>query len=149
MSILTRQEVLGVLQDDWATYVQKFRCLTPESQSAFLGEQGYVRFADLLSHILAWWDVGYQSIERYLVDPEAQPKNYEVDAFNAEAVVKVAGLNETEVIASFEKMRNFLIDFVQALPEAAFENENVTRQLSMDLVGHLHEHAITEWNQSG
>lgn len=148
MSPLTQQEVLSILQNDWATYVRGFRCLSSESQSAFLVEQGYVRFADLLSHIVAWWEVGYQAIERYLANPGAQSREYDVDTFNAEAVAQAAKLDENEVIESFEKMRSFLIDFVKALPETAFANEKVTRQLEMELVGHLGEHAIPESEQA-
>lgn len=144
MSHRTRQEVLHVLQGDWANYIQRFRSLSSDSQSTFLAEQGYARLADLLSHLVAWWQVGYQAIERYVADPGSQPITYDVDTFNAEAVAKAAGLDEDQVIESFEKMRNFLVDFVNALPEAAFENEKVTRQLNMELVGHLREHAIPE-----
>jgi hypothetical protein len=144
LNTLTRQEVLGILQGDWAEYVQRFRCLSAEAQSAFLLEQGYARFADLLAHLVAWWEVGHQAIERYVTDPAAQPGKYDVDAFNADAVVKAAGLHEEDVIASFEKMRNFLVEFVKALPDTAFENEKVVNQLSMELVGHFSEHRISK-----
>jgi hypothetical protein len=142
MAHCTRQEVLKVLQGDWAEYVQRFQCLSPESQSAFLAEQGYARLADLLSHIVAWWEVGYQSVERYLADPLSQPGEYDVNAFNAKAVAKAAGLSEDQVIESFEKMRLFLIDFVKQLPDNAFESEKVINQFNMEFVGHLNEHRI-------
>jgi hypothetical protein len=96
---------------------------------------------------VAWWEVGYQSIERYLADSEAQPRNYDVDSFNAEAVAKTAELDESQVVESFEKMRIFLIDFVKTLPEKAFADEKVTKQLSMEFVGHLSEHVIPEREQ--
>ena len=98
MNALTRQDVLNILQGDWATYVQRFRQLSPEDQSTFLAEQGFTRFADLLSHIIAWWEIGHQSIERFLTDPLFQPKEYDVDAFNAEAVAKAGGLDDDNVI---------------------------------------------------
>ena len=144
MAPLTRQEVLNILQRDWAEYIRRFRCLSPASQSAFLVKQGYVRFADLLAHIVAWWQVGYRSVERYLADPAAQPKQYDVDTFNAEAVAKVAGLSEEQVVESFEQMRSFLVEFIKGLPDITFENEKVVNQLSMDVVGHLSEHEILE-----
>jgi hypothetical protein len=144
MTTFTRQEVLNILQGDWATYVHRFQSLSPEVQSAFLLKQGYARFADLLSHIIAWWKAGYYAIEGYLADPQFQPKEYDVDAFNAEAVAKVAGLDDDNVIESFEKMRNFLFEFVKALPENAFENQKVVSQFNMELVGHLKEHNIPE-----
>jgi hypothetical protein len=144
MTILTRQEVLNILQRDWGTYVQRFRCLSLEAQSTFLVKQGYARFADLLAHIIAWWEVGYHAIEKYITDPEFRPIEYDVDAFNAKAVSKAGGLDEDDVIDSFEKMRSFLIDFVNALPGTSFENEKVVNQFKMELVGHLHEHKIPE-----
>ncbi len=142
MAHCTREEVLSILQKDWAEYVQKFRCMSSEAQSTFLAGQGYARFADLLAHVVAWWEVGYRSVERYLAEPSSQPEEYDVDAFNAEVVAKAAGLSEEEVVASFEKMRLFLIDFVKRLPGTAFENEKVVNQLDMELIGHLYEHAI-------
>ena len=144
MTTPLRQEVLNILQEDWATYVQRFRCLSPEAQSTFPAEQGYARFADLLSHIIAWWEVGYHAVERYLTDPEFQPRQYDVDAFNAEAVAKAGGLDEDNVIESFEKMRGFLVEFVKALPDTAFENEKVVKQFNMEFVGHLSDHNIPE-----
>jgi hypothetical protein len=142
MIALTRQDVLTILQEDWGTYVQRYRNLSPAAQSAFLVKQGYARFADLLSHIVAWWEVGYKSIEKYLSDPGFQPPEYDVEAFNAAAVVKTAGLDEDTVIESFEKTRGFLIGFVKALPESAFENEKVVNQFNMELVGHYRDHNI-------
>ena len=144
MTAQSRQDVLNILQGDWATYVQRFRCLSPEAQSTFLAEQGYARFADLLSHIIAWWEIGYHAIERYLTDPQFQPREYDVDAFNAEAVAKAGGLDDDNVIESFEKMRSFLFEFVKALPDNAFENEKVINQFNMEFVGHLNEHDISE-----
>ncbi len=144
MSHRTQQEFLAILQKDWAEYIQGFRSMSSDAQSAFLARQGYARFADLLAHIVAWWEVGYRSIERYLAEPSSQPGNYDVNAFNAKAVAKAAGLSEEEVAASFERMRLFLIDFVKRLPRDAFENEKVVNQLDMDLIGHLDEHRIPE-----
>ena len=140
----TRQEVLSILQNDWAEYVQRFRRLPSESQDTFLIKQGYARFADLLSHIVAWWQAGCQSIERYVVDPTAPLREYDVDIFNAEAVAKVAGLAEDRVIGSFEEMRQVLIEFVNGLPDTVFEDERVVNQLRMDVIGHFGEHKISE-----
>ena len=142
MAPLTQHEILRFIQNDWAEYVPRFRRLPAESQATFLAEQGYSRFADLLSHIAAWWRVGLQSIEGYLADPTAPPSEYNVAAFNAEAVANAAGLAEDQVVAAFEAMRHALIDFVKGLPDAAFENEKVVRQLSLEVVGHFKEHEV-------
>ena len=147
MTNFTRQEVLNILQGDWGTYVRRFRCLSPEAQAIFLEEQGYTRFGDLLSHLIAWWEVGYHAIQSYLADPDFQPREYDVNAFNAEAVAKAKGLDDDQMIESFEQMRSFLFDFVEALPESAFENQKVVKQFNIELVGHLSEHLIPDENK--
>jgi hypothetical protein len=144
MASQRKQDILSVLQEDWADYPVRFYRLSSEAQSALLTQQGYARFADLLAHIVAWWQVGYQAVERYLADPSSQPTHYDVDDFNAKAVAEAARLKEEQVLESFEKMRCFLIEFVEGLPDTAFENEKVSNQLGMELAGHLQEHKITE-----
>jgi hypothetical protein len=138
----TRRQVLTVLQNEWATYVERFQRLSPEERSAFLEKQGYSRLADLLAHIIGWWEVGYQAIENYLADPQYQKPQYNVDEFNAKAVASVQNLNETTVIQSFEQKRKFLLDWVTKLSDAAFENDKVVNQFNMELIGHLSDHAI-------
>jgi hypothetical protein len=142
MASLTRQDILSVLQGDWAEYIHGFRSLSAEAQSAFLTRQGYARFAELLAHIVAWWQVCHQAVELYAFDPTAQPMEYDVDAFNATAVAGVSQLDEGQVIDAFEKMRLLMFEFVKDLPAIAFENEKVVNQLEMDFLGHLAEHKI-------
>lgn len=144
MTLLDREQILNTLQADWAAYVERYKSLPPDAQTAFLKAQGYRRFADLLSHIIAWWKVGYQAIEKYQVDPQFQGNVIDVDAFNADAVAKTGGMDEAQVIGSFEDMRNFLLEYVKALPDSAFENEKVVKQFNMELVGHLKEHSILQ-----
>jgi hypothetical protein len=142
MSSPTREEILKVLEGDWAEYVHGYRSLSAEGQSAFLRQQGYARFADLLAHIVAWWRVCYEAVERYLSDPTAMPIEYDVDTFNARAVAEASMLDEERVIESFEKMRGFMYEFVKELPNTAFENKKIVDQLEMDFVGHIAEHKV-------
>jgi len=53
---------------------------------------------------------------------------------------KAAGLDEEIVLESFEKMRGFLIEFMNTLSDTAFENEKVVNQLNMGLVRPYKEH---------
>ena len=71
-TIITRQSVLDLLAGDWADYVARFQALSPAAQAAFLQQQGYKRLADLLAHIVAWWEVGMQAIPRFQSDPAAR-----------------------------------------------------------------------------
>jgi hypothetical protein len=116
--------------------------MEPGARSAFLKEQGYARFADLLAQVIAWWEVGYPMIEKYLTDSQSKLREIEVDPFNAKAVESVKNLDGAAVEQSFERVRCFLIDLIKALPDSAFEDEKVITQFNMDVVGHLREHAI-------
>lgn len=144
MTPLSRQEVLDVLQQEWGTYVQRYRSMSPTDQVDFVSKQGYRRFADLLAHITDWWQIGRITVENYIDDPAFVPTHFDVDAFNFAAVTRVRRKSEQEVIDSFERTRAFLVEFVSALPEAAFENEKVVRQLYMDIIGHLGEHSMPD-----
>jgi hypothetical protein len=139
---LTRSHILHVLQHDWADYADRFHCLAPEAQAAFLKKQGYACFADLLAHITSWWEVGHHAIENYLKDAQYAPPEYDVDRFNAEAVAKARGQDEVTILRTFQAKRLFLIEWVSNLPESSFENEKVTRQFNMELIGHLTDHQI-------
>lgn len=138
----THTQVLEALQDSWATYVERFRRLSPEEQACFLRRQGYVRFADLLAHVTAWWEDGIRTIRARLAYPRLPLKEYDVDAFNAQAVERVRERSEAEVIQSFEAARQELLDLLQSLPEEAFENERIAKRLYVGAVEHLEEHEI-------
>ena len=101
MSEVTREQTLDALQNGWATYVSRYRKLTPEAQEQFLARQGFARFADLLGHVTAWWQEGEMVISGILKDPEYRWASYEVDAFNAQAVRRFSDLDEKDVINSF------------------------------------------------
>ena len=142
MPTLTHQQVLHILEDEWATYVDRFQKLSPDGRTEFLKKQGYNRFADLLAHIVDWWEVGYDNIIHFLMDPDYQPPERNVDEFNAEAISKVRGLSEDSVIRSFEEKRTFLLRWIEQLPKSAFNNEKVAKQFDMELIGHFSEHEI-------
>jgi hypothetical protein len=144
MTELIRQQVLAALQNDWATYVERFRRLSPEAQAALLTRQGYVRLADLLAHVCAWWADGHRVIENLITDPGFGLQDYDVDAFNAQAVASVRDLDESAVIASFEAMRRRMLQLVTSLPETAFANKRIAERLQIEVIGHLAEHALTE-----
>jgi hypothetical protein len=142
MAEITREQVLSALQNGWATYVSRFHKLSPAAQAAFLEKQGYTRFADLLAHVVAWWEEGEQVIKSILADPGFKGSGQEVDAFNARAVEKVRGLDEETVARSFEQMRTTWVDLVAGLPEGAFKNKQIADWLHADVVEHLSDHDI-------
>jgi hypothetical protein len=142
MATPTRTEVLHVLQNEWATYVARYQGLSDSAQTAFLKKQGYARFADLLAHIMGWWEIGQQNIKHYLAEPQYQPENYNIDELNARAVDLVKDQSEASLLEAFEQKRAALLQWVAQLPEEAFENKKAVNQFNMELIGHLNDHEI-------
>ena len=142
MDAITRQSVLDLLAADWADYVPRFQALAPAAQSAFLKQQGYRRLADLLAHIVAWWEVGLQAIPRYQGDPAAQMEEIDVDSFNARAVEQVRAVSDGEEIRVFEETRRKFVDAVRQMSDADFKDERILTQIRWELVNHLEDHLI-------
>ncbi len=142
MEKINRQSVLDLLMGDWAEYVARFKSLPPTAQAAFLEKQGYRRLADLLAHIVAWWEEGLQAIQRYKNDPASRQPEIDVDSFNARAVEKVRTVSEAEEIRVFERTRNKFIEAVKELSEDNFKDERVLNQIRWELVNHLEDHRI-------
>ncbi len=142
MTELVRKKVLDVLQTGWATYVERFYCLSSEAQATFLVKQGYVRFADVLAHIIAWWEEGKRAVENLLNDPDFNLPEYDVDAFNAQAIERFRNLSDPAVIHSFEYTREALLNLIISLPDDAFQNKKISERLHIEVVGHLGEHDI-------
>ena len=142
MDAITRQSVLDLLAGDWADYVPRFQALAPAAQPAFLKQQGYQRLADLLAHIVAWWEVGLQAIPRYQGDPAAQMEEIDVDSFNARAVEQVRAISDGEEIRVFEETRRKFVDAVRQMSDADFKDERILTQIRWELVNHLEDHLI-------
>jgi hypothetical protein len=142
MSPVTREQLLDGLQAGWGTYVQRFNDLSPDQQTTYLQQQGYACFGDLLAHVTAWWSDGQQSISTLLVRPDTPPKEYDVDAFNARAVAQSQGLSEPELILRFDETRAAMQKVVDDLPEEAMQNPRINKRLSVEIIGHLEEHAL-------
>jgi hypothetical protein len=142
MTDLTRAQALNYLEDGWGTYVNRYQKLGAEAQAAFLKKQGYARLGDLLGHIVAWWDEARLAIPLLASDPDFRGPDYNVDAFNAAAVERFSDCDEASMIRTFDATRTALIDLVNELPEEAFRKPAVTDRISMEIIGHLGEHAI-------
>jgi hypothetical protein len=143
MTELTREQIASALQGGWGTYVERFERLSPEAQAAFLARQGYARLADLLGHVVAWWEEGQPAVAAMLDDPTFSSPDYDVDAFNARAVARFRSLDEPEVIRIFEAARQAWLALVARLPGDALRNERIASRLHIELIGHLAEHAIS------
>ena len=142
MDTITRQSVLDLLAEDWADYVPRFQALPPAAQAAFLQQQGYKRLVDLLAHIVAWWEVGMDSIQRYQSDPAARQPEIDIDSFNARAVEQVLAVSENEEIRAFDEARRKFIDLTWQLSDCDFQDERILTQFKWELINHLEEHRI-------
>lgn len=144
MTELTREQVLDCLQSGWGAYVERIQRLPAAAQAAFLHQQGYISLAGLLAHVAAWWEHGRQSIQRMQTDPRYENPAMDVDSFNAGAVESVRGLDEAQVIRSFETARELMVQFVAGLSERDLHNAKINQQLDWEIVGHLGEHALND-----
>ena len=142
MTSLTRQQIVETIENDWGAYAECFQSLSPQAQAAFLARQGYARLGDLLAHVIAWWEVSQRAIASLLVDPAFHESDYDIDAFNAQAVKRFAGLPEPAILEAFEAQRAAMLDLVVRLPEAAFQEQPILDRLRIEFVGHLQEHAL-------
>ena len=142
MTGLTRGQIISALRDGWGTYVERFERLSPEAQAAFLARQGYARLADLLGHVVAWWEEGQRATLALLDDPNFSSPDYDVDAFNARAVERFHGLDEPAVVHAFEAARRAWLDVVARLPDDVLQNKKIADRLHIEIIGHLGEHDI-------
>ncbi|HSD83732.1 MAG TPA: hypothetical protein VLG46_07730, partial [Anaerolineae bacterium] len=127
---------------DWGTFVECFQQLSPEAQGRYLQRQGYARLADLLAHVIAWWQEGLQDIPAMLDDPGCTSPEHEVDLFNAQAVKEFDGVDEASVIVIFEDLRQQWLALVSNLPPEVFQHRQIADRLHIELIGHYAEHRL-------
>ena len=137
-----REPYIDSLQNGWGTYVERVKRLSPQGQADFLKKQGFARLADLLGHVIAWWEEGLAAVEKRLADPNFFSQEYDVDVFNARAVERFSHIDEATVIQTFEARRKDWIKLVESLPQTAFSDKEVLGRLHVELIGHLEEHPI-------
>lgn len=139
---ITREDVKKSLEEDWGSYPSRLLALPPDEWEDFLQKQGYKRMADLLGHVIAWWQDGMRVIEEMLEDPTRTNPEYDVDSFNAQAIARFQDASELEVMEEFESTRLAFLALVERLPNSAFEDPRITGRLYPEIIGHLQEHQI-------
>jgi len=143
MAEITRKQALDVIRNEWATYVKGFQIFSPAVQAKFLSRQGYGSLSALLAHILAWWEDGQRVIISLQDDPGFAPPDYDMDAFNAQAVARFQSWSEPSILDAFEQERASWVSFIENLPASTFQNQHIAHRLYMELVFHLEEHALS------
>ena len=139
---ITREQILTSLHTDWATFVERFQRLSPEAKAVYLQQQGYVRIADLLAHIIAWCEDALHAIPAILDDPGYASPEHDVDLFNARAVERSHNLDEPAVITVFMDLCQQWLQLVNSLPDAAFQNDKISDRLHIEIIGHYAEHYL-------
>jgi len=140
--IISKRRTLDYLNQEWGTYVERFHRLPNDEQNRRIREQGYETFRDMLAHILAWWEEGMGIILAVAEDHPFERKKYEFDVFNAEAVAKYKGWNESEFLNQFEKMRQKMEADLGSMKEELFENRRVKAWLDAIVYHHAREHLV-------
>jgi hypothetical protein len=138
----TREQLLDSLYTDWGTFVERYQRLSLKDQAAYLQQQGYARLADLLAHVIAWWQGGLRDIPIMLSDPAYVSPDQDVDQFNAQAVKRFEGVAEADVIARFEDLRRQWLELLDRLPAAAFDDPRLSWRLQIEIIGHYAEHNL-------
>lgn len=142
MTHISREQFLVILANDWGGYVERFRGVSPAEQASFLDRQGYARLADLLAHVVAWWQDGYAMVQKMRADPTLQNPNYNVDEFNARAVERFAETDTAEMMKLYEAERKGMVDLVESLSDAELADERINTRLYYEIVSHSQEHAL-------
>ncbi len=140
--IITRDQLLESLHADWGAFVERYQWLSSEAQVVYLQRQGYARFADLLAHVIAWWQEGLAAIPVMLSNPAYTSPNYDVDQFNAQAVERLHNLNISAISTIFADLHQQWIDLVNGLPAEALQDEKIAQRLHIEIIGHYAEHSL-------
>jgi len=139
---LTQRMLLDVLQDQWSQYVSTYQKLTPAGKEAFLKQQGYESFRDLLAHICAWWEEALKIILSILDTAEISEREYDIDAFNKEAILNYKDWKETDLIAHFENLREVLLDLVADLTDENLNCHPISGWFYACVLEHAEDHKI-------
>lgn len=137
-----RDQLIASLQHEWGTLAGRFHRLPPPAQEAWLAQQGYARLADVLAHVIAWWEEAMPRIIRLAAGEEVEHKQYDEARFNAEAVARFAAQDEAQVIAAFEADRQQWLALLRDLPDAALADPHIADRLRIELIGHYQEHTL-------
>lgn len=140
---ITKQRTLEYMDQEWGTYVDRFRRFPGDEQEKRIKATGYESLRDLLAHILTWWEEGLDIILSIAEDRPRERREYDFDVFNAEAIAKYKGWDETAFMDQFEKTRQSMKADLKSVNEAIFENRRVQAWIHAVIIHHAREHLIT------
>ncbi len=142
MEKISRDQFVDRLETDWREFVERFQRLSAEDQKRYLEKQGYASFPALLSYVIAWWQDGTRVIADMRGNPGLPLPDYEVDDFNAQAVLKFGSFSEPATLQVFEDQRQAMLRLVTSLPEEDFQCDNINTRLYYEILMHWKEHEL-------
>jgi len=142
MEKISRDQFVDRLETDWGAFVERFQGLSAEEQKCYLEKQGYASFPELLSHVIAWWQDGTRVVADMRGNPGLPLPDYDVDDFNAQAVLKFGSISEPDVLQMFEDQRQAMLRLVTGLPEDDFSCGNINTRLYYEIMMHWQEHEL-------
>ncbi len=132
--------LLDTLNREWSGYPTRFDGLSPDEQRLFLQKQGYVRFRDVVAHIIAWWETGIRMIGAGADEDPCEGED--VDAFNAAAIQRFDRLEVSQVYEAYERTRLVLLNLVGTAPEEILSKQAAQSWLRADVIDHYYEHRL-------
>ena len=142
MDEFTLRDVMCVLEEGWGEYIKQFNGLSAEERAAFLEEEGFANFHDLLAHVIGWWEEGLWIITGIMDDPSFTWEERDTDNFNQQLIEKFRSWSEQDLLLHYENVREALLNLVADLPENALSNEDIRDWLYADVIEHLEDHKI-------
>lgn len=138
-----KQRALDYMEQEWGTYVERFRRLPEEEQLRRLRRTGYGSLRDLLAHILAWWEEAMDVILAMAQERPFERRRYDFDAFNAEAVAKYRSWETEAFMTHFEDTRRRVVEDLKSVDDVVFENRRVHAWLRGAILAHAREHLVS------
>lgn len=137
---MSRQEILDFIDLHWSVYLPNLDSLPADEREAFAQEQGYPGTKELIAHIAAWWREGIENISTIMAGKQPSPDYSSDDEFNARIIENTRNLPYEQVEEEFENAREEITGLVAELPDEAFDNPLIYKELYGEIVSHFQSH---------
>jgi len=127
--------------DEWGTYPDKFKALSPEEQAEFQKIQGF-SLPQMLAHVGVWWEEAQGIIRDTLEKRERPRRKYDFDEFNAASLARFKDTPEAELLEWYESGRQRMIALITSLDAEQIKIRRVYGWLDAVTLFHLKEHGI-------
>ena len=142
---MKKERALAKLEAEWQALIQTWEGL-PENILLQPGAVGQWSVRDVMAHIPTWEEEAMKALPLILEDKPI-PRYMGIDAFNAQKQESKRHLSLKEVKEELPATHQKLIDYLQKVPESAFDTPRFIKRLRLDTFGHYCEHnsQISAW----